>query len=217
MSKKTTNISTADAVDSILTSATAAHVSQPDSAPDPFDLNRLRLSTHLNAAVGVKKLLTSVPVKKPSKEWFVRVHADPSFHIQTYVVELKEDSEVYLVDPGLWNGLVYESTFGPRALFTAQSKQGDTFIWPIRLPGPDGRLDDWNRSALEAAQVAMKKWVRVQSNRSLGAYEIYEAAAPWGEPEWPDLQFKDLLKIAFKDRLIDSADHPVLKRLRGEA
>ena len=63
----------------------------------------------------------------------------------------------------------------------------------------------------------MKKWVRVQSNRSLGAYEIYEAAAPWGDPEWPDVQFKDLLKIAFKDRLIDTADHPVLKRLRGEA
>jgi hypothetical protein len=80
-----------------------------------------------------------------------------------------------------------------------------------------GTLDDWNRSALEAAQVAMKKWVRVQSNRSLGAYEIYEAAAPWGDPEWPDVQFKDLLKIAFKDRLIDTADHPVLKRLRGEA
>ena len=35
--------------------------------------------------------------------------------------------------------------------------------------------------------MAMKKWVRVQSNRSLGAYEIYEAAAPWGDPEWPDL------------------------------
>src|SRR5262245_32112054 len=195
MSKQSTNVSTAEAVNSILASAPAAPTPPPDAPPDPFDLNRLRLSTHLNAAAGVKKLLTTVPVRKPSKEWFVRVHGDPSFHIETYVVELKEDGDVYLVDPGLWDGLVYESTFGPRALFMAQNKQGDTFVWPVRLPGPDGRLDEWNRSALEAARVAMTKWVRVQSNRSLGAYEIYEAAAPWGEPEWPDVSFQGVLRI----------------------
>jgi hypothetical protein len=60
--------------------------------------------------VGVKKLLTNVPVKKPSKEWFVRVHADPAFHLSTYVVKLKEDGEVYLVDPSLWAELAAEST-----------------------------------------------------------------------------------------------------------
>ncbi len=211
------NVSSTENAKIVKESSCTSQIPQDDVPPDPFDLNRLRLSTNLNAAVGVKKLLTSVPVKKPSKEWFIRVHDDAAYHIETYVIELKEDGEVYLVEPGLWTGLVYESTFGPRALFTAQNKQGDTFIWPIRLPGPDGRLDEWNRSALEAAQVARKKWIRIQSNRSLGAYEIYEAAAPWGNPEWPDVKFQDLLRIAFKDKYIERADHPVLKRLRGEA
>ncbi len=37
-------------------------------------------------------------------------------------------------------------------------------------------------------------------------------------PEWPQESLGELLKIAFKGgKLIDSVDHPVLKRLRGEA
>ena len=31
------------------------------------------------------------------------------------------------------------------------------------------------------------------------------------------MAFSDLLRIAFRDRIINSPDHPVIKRLRGEA
>jgi hypothetical protein len=31
------------------------------------------------------------------------------------------------------------------------------------------------------------------------------------------LTLKELLRIAFKDRFIDTYEHPVLRRLRGEA
>jgi hypothetical protein len=37
------------------------------------------------------------------------------------------------------------------------------------------------------------------------------------DPEWPELGFWDLIKIAFRDHLIDRIDHPVVKRLRGQA
>ena len=32
-----------------------------------------------------------------------------------------------------------------------------------------------------------------------------------------DTPFRDLLAVAFKGRLVDTLDHPVLRRLRGEA
>jgi hypothetical protein len=191
--------------------------SNPVEKPDPFDVSRLRLSQDFIAAAGVKKLLTMVPVKKPSKEWFIRTHPSPEYHIESCVIELKEDAETYLVDPTLWHELASESTFGPRALITTINRQGNLFLWSIRLPGPDGRLDDWNRSALEISQLAASKWVRVQSNMSLGAYEVYEAAASWTDPEWNIPPFKELLRIAFKDKFVQSLDHPVIRRLRGEA
>jgi hypothetical protein len=58
--------------------------------------------------------------------------------------------------------------------------------------------------------------VRVKANMSLGAYEVYEASATIPEPTWPELTYQQMLAIAFKGRLVDNFDHPVLKRLRGE-
>ena len=184
---------------------------------DPFDVSRLTLSQNFHSAAGVKKVLSTVPVRKPSKEWFVRTHPDPKFHITTCVIDLKEDSELYLVDPSLWETLAGESTFGPRALITTINRQNVLYLWPIRLPDADGRIDDWNRSALEASQRAKDAWVRVQSNRSLGAYQVYEASYNQNDPTWDVPSLSELLRIAFKDKFINSDDHPILRRLRGEA
>lgn len=184
---------------------------------NPFDPGRLRLSQDFVSAAGVKKVLNTVPVRKPSKEWFVRTHPDSAYHINSCVIELKEDSEVYLVDRPLWDVLAAESTFGPRALITTINRQGVLFLWPIRLPGADGRIDDWNRSALQLSTLAAEKWVRVQSNRSLGAYEVFEASGQWSEPSWDVPPFPELLRLAFKDKFIQDLEHPVLRRLRGEA
>jgi len=42
--------------------------------PDPFDVARLTLSQDFQSAAGVKQVLNTIPVRKPSKEWFVRTH-----------------------------------------------------------------------------------------------------------------------------------------------
>jgi hypothetical protein len=185
------------------------------AAPDPFDPASLRLSQDF-AALGVKKALLTVPVRKPDKTWWVRVHPDDAYALQTAVIELKEERETYLVTPALWPGLAAEAAFSPRALFTAVNRQGVLFCWPARLPGADGRLDAWSQSQLEAIQKARKGWVRVAANMTLGAYEVWEAPGDLGEPDWPDKPFRELLALAFKGKLIDSPDHPVLRKLRGE-
>jgi hypothetical protein len=161
---------------------------------DPFNPDRLRLSQDFAAAVGVRKLLTTIPVRKPSKEWFVRTHPDVAYRLQTRVLELKEDREIYLVSQHLWHALASEPTFSPRLLVTAINRQGVLFLWPIRLPGPDGKIDDWSRSAMEVAETAREQWVRVSANMSLGAYDI-AVAAHQAEPQWPALAMGEILKI----------------------
>ena len=53
---------------------------------------------------------------------------------------------------------------------------------------------------------------------SLGvAYELFEATGNFPEPEWPEVEFSEILRVAFRERYIDSIDHPLVKRLRGEA
>jgi hypothetical protein len=179
------------------------------------DLSQLRLDQNFVETAGVKKLLTTVPVRKPNPQDFVRVHPDPKYRETLAVIELKEAREVYLVPPVVANELPGE--FYMATLFTAVSRQGVVFLWPVRLPGSDGKILEWHRSAAEAAERAMKTWVRVKANMDLGAYEIYEAANTVSEPQWPAASFNELLRTAFRDRLIADFDHPVIQRLRGLA
>src|SRR5262249_49607313 len=103
----------------------------------------------------------------------------------------------------------------PATLFTAINRQGVPFLWPVPIAMTDARILEWHRSLREAAERAMDKWVRVQANMDLGAYEMFEATGVIPDPDWPDLSFLHLLRIAFRDRIVDRLDHPVVKRLHG--
>jgi hypothetical protein len=182
--------------------------------PNPFDPAALRLDQSYADTVGVKKLLTTVPVRKPNRQDFVRVHPDPKYRLTpAAIIEVKEDREVYLVTPDMAQALLGE--FATATLYTTISRQGTLHIWPVKLPAPEGRQNEWHRSAAEGAERAMKKWVRVTASMSLGAYEIFEASGDLPEPLWPDFSFPDILKIAFRDRIVDCADHPLVQRLQG--
>jgi hypothetical protein len=61
----------------------------------------------------------------------------------------------------------------------------------------------------------MTRWIRMKANMSLGAYEITVAESVVADPVWPDLSFQELVRIAYRDRMITTLDHPVIKRLRG--
>jgi hypothetical protein len=61
----------------------------------------------------------------------------------------------------------------------------------------------------------MSRWVRITANMALGAYEIAEATGDLPDPTWPDLPFEEILKIAFRNHIVDRHDHPVVQRLRG--
>ncbi len=182
---------------------------------NPFDnLLALRLDQSYADTVGVKKLLTTVPVRKPNRQDFVRVHPDPAYRLTpAAVIEVKEDREVYFVTPDMAQELPGE--FSVVTLYTAINRQGVLFLWPVKLPGPDGKHNEWHRSAAEAAERAKDRWVRVTANLALGAYEIVEATGNLPEPDWPEVSFQEILKTAFRERLVDRADHPLVHRLQG--
>ena len=184
------------------------------ATPDPFAPENLRLKQSFAETVGVKKLITTMPVRKPSAQDFVRVHPSPNFRADFPIIELKDEREDFLVTASMHPELTAEIVC--KTLFLAVTRQGTFFLWPIRLPGPDGKDLDWWRSAREAAEHATERWIRVKPNMNLGAYDIFEAVSTLSDPEWPALDFWQLIKIAFRDRLIDSLDHPVIKRLRGQ-
>ena len=96
-----------------------------------------------------------VPVRKPGPQEFVRVHPDPGHRLDTALIELKEERETYLLAPALRAELGDEAK--PTRLYTAISRAGALFLWPVALPGPDGRRNPWHDSAHRAAELATRR------------------------------------------------------------
>ena len=185
---------------------------------DPFEPANLRLSQDFASTIGVKKLITNVPCRKPNRQEFVRVRIGEEWRLDTMVFEDTVDRETYLVVPQLACEIAEEVR--PVCLRYAITRQNNIFLWPCKLPGIDGRTNPWNESALQAAQHAEKHWVRIVANMAAGMYDVFEASADIPDPAWPDEDIPNLtrlLELAFKEKYIQSADHPMLKRLRGES
>ena len=152
-------------------------------------------------------------MRKPADQDFVRVHPSPQFRETLAFVELKEDREIYIVEPAVVPELPGEFFYA--TLFTTITRTGVLFLWPVKVQAGDAKANEWHISAATAVQYAMKSWVRVKANMQLRGYEVFQAESAIPDPEWPDLSFDAITHIAFKDRVIRSLDHPAVKRLRG--
>jgi hypothetical protein len=189
----------------------------PNMDGNEFDLSRFAVDMGVQEFAGGRKLLNTVPVRKPAKESWIRTHPNvKEFWFKTYVLDLKEYNESYLVTPDIREYLLEngEQTLSRQVLITSITRQGTLFLWAIKLPQSDGSSNQWNESAIEAAALARTSWMRLQSDRSLGAYStVVRDGGP--EPAWPNISMQEIVKIAFKGKIIDSLSHPRLAELLG--
>lgn len=178
-----------------------------------FDLAALRLSQNFLETAGVEKR-TALRLGKPPKHSFFRVRGGAEYQFPTRLLEFGESKDAYLVAAVLAQPIV--TLLRAVVLRLYATLDGTTGIWPVALPDPL-RPNRWHTSGLEIVQVAETRWVRMAANQGVGAYDYVAALGDLKEPGWPGVDFEETIREAFKDRCIDSAEHPVLRALRGEA
>jgi hypothetical protein len=98
MAKSSMSVAQGDQRDMV--SEVAPSTKQGSLPPDPFDPASLRLGQDFVSSIGVKKVLTVVRCRKPSRQEFVRVRPGVEWRLETAVYEDKVQRETYLVDRG---------------------------------------------------------------------------------------------------------------------
>lgn len=172
-------------------------------AVDPAEVGTTSTKTHATISAG-----------RPAPGVWIRTHPGADFWMMS--AGLKSlDGKLYLATTDVLGAVSEDVRYYQLATFTTRA--GALGVWPIVMPGPDGNPTAWTQSALEAATTAKKEWVRIRANMSIGAYEVHRLLVTIPEPEWPDLTFEQILICAFKDRIINSVDHPLVRALRGLA
>jgi len=174
--------------------------------PDSFDTASLKFKQK------AKKILKTIPCKSiPDAQDYVRVRAGDGWQIETLLVQDEKTRDYYIIAQKLHDQLL---TKGFRALLRmAMSHSGDPFIWILKMSPIDPRTESWCHSAMAKATLAETAWVQIGEDR-MGYREMMVYTGMNREPQWPDMEFKDVLRLCFNDRFIDSLDHPVVKRLR---
>jgi hypothetical protein len=174
-------------------------------------LKKLLIPQDFARRVGTRKLVMTIPMRNPKKQEFVRVRQMVK---PMLFYTLVDEQQTYVVTSDIADS--FPGHIVMKELVLAITRQGTLILWPLRVPGENGRTDTWLTSAREAAVRAVHSWVRVQANMDLGAFEVYEAVGAIPDPEWPSLSMDEAVRIGVKGRVIDSLDHPVLQKLRGE-
>lgn len=178
----------------------------------------LALSQDFISEVSATRVITKVPVKRPHKQDWFKIHPDSAYRLETVgFIEHKEAEELYAVAPEIYGAV--SDLAKPYSLYTAMTRSKVLFLLPIRLPDEDGKDHDAWKTLRAAMPIAMEKWAKIAFSKALGGYELStvnpNVVIP--DPEWPDKDLGDLLEIAFEGRYIDTVDHLLIKRMRGEA
>ena len=175
---------------------------------------RVRLDQNFLDEADVQQILSTVNIRKPNKDEFFRVHPDPDRNFFAGTIKLNNEREIYVVDPNVIPEV--KEDIVPKSFLQCINTANVTFLWPLKLPSNDGRaLDQWSRSALNAASLAKDRWLKMRSDFSAGGYVAFEAKGDLPAPDWPEESFEEILEIAFRDCYIDSAEHHIIRKLKG--
>jgi len=192
---------------------TTQNMPQAVASNSALDLNSLRLPANYGATLGVKKLLTNVPVRKPRKTQFFRSHPSADMAFGGMLLQQKEKDESYLVMPDVAQQI--SELVQAVDLFAAIDRQNNVFLIPVPRPGDSGLRNPWHESLFQAVELAKESWIRINANMQIGGYDVCEAQVSLSQPDWPEHAMHKLIEVAFRGKIIQSLDHPVVQGLLG--
>jgi hypothetical protein len=185
----------------------------PQATSAEFDITSLRIPSNFGATLGVKKILNLVPVGKPTPTQFFRSHTNDAMQFNAMLLAPKGSQENYLVThqvAGHIPELVKSVT-----LMLVIDRQNNLRLVPVPLPGPEGQRNPWHQTLLDAITLSKTNWLRINANLGNGGYDVFQAQVELPDPEWPDHTIDEIIKVAFRGRIINDLAHPVVQGLLG--
>jgi hypothetical protein len=197
--------------------APAGHQPQPDPAPvDPFDPMNLGISTDYAAAISAHASTKPFELRKPNNQEFFRT--SPFEHQRLLVggiVDKQDMSKLYVVLPSLLDEVRvrYSSHLRIYELVITQTLAGAPLLWGV--PQEEDRGGRWHSQERAARHQGTTRWTNMVAGR--GQYD-FTTIDNLKQVDWDSFPpMAETLRQALSDgRIIDSMDHPLLRKLRGE-
>lgn len=174
--------------------------------------------------IKVTPVLSTITVGKPSKTAFFRIRCGEGWdpvEVYTFAPDgAGKDSQTYLVMP-VCHGLLHDMGLLMPAKFYMYQVFGSGVLkidYISQKPDRAGNLSRYHITRMEAYEAAKSQWIRMQANQEAGYYTWALAEDILPDPVWPKKPetLEDAMEIAFKGFIIDSLEHPEIKKLKGK-
>lgn len=184
-----------------------------EDSDDEFSPENLRLLNKIDLRDLVTAELVELPARKPKKDEWFRVH--PEYQQQGGILEIDSENKVFWVSKKIQAQVVHDPCFTFRLCVLCVTRQGIPFIWPVKTDFESGgNGDKFVRIPFSAMTLGRQKWTRLYWSQEKREHQV-ETSDLSDAPKFPDKPFPELLKLAFKDALISTPDHPAILNLKG--
>lgn len=159
-----------------------------------------------------------VECEKPAKGLFFTVLPETSKPYKNrafYFLLQMEGRDPYLIAPKIAEQKKEEDTIRPVMIVRYVTMAGEEGLWPLKLNPPDGKSNNWNTSALNILELAESGWVRMVNAGKHYRHQVSRKTLKEVPPKFTDRAFKDLIDIAFKDRIVKTLDHEIWEVLEN--
>jgi hypothetical protein len=170
------------------------------------------------APANVEKLPPKLSCGTASGRGFFVAHPDPNMRALVMLVKPDgrdfDEEDWMLVDADVEEdladvGSMYE-------LVLCRTANGGYFLWRLKTETPGGRIDGYNESAREALEEhAGERWIKLKGGDKSRAYEVVKGSAV-NVIRWPEFDLDDLVRRAFKGRVVSSENNVLIRQLRGD-
>lgn len=188
-----------------------------------IDFNKIKVP--VDRKIKVQKVLNTILIGKPSKTSFFQIRQGEGFEpieLFTFAPDhVGKDSNPYLVQDEECQAYLEQLEVLIPAKFYLYIIYGSDVMkidYISQKTDSMGNLNRYHSSRMEAYEEAGHKWIRMYANQEGGFYSYAYAEDNLPAPNWPGkpANMEEALNIAFKDYIIDSPNHPIIKKLKGK-
>jgi hypothetical protein len=165
------------------------------------------------SAVGIVAISVG---KAPTKNEFFRTHADFRPVIPIVDLEVGMEKQFFAVADNMvepLEGIGISVTL--HTLYLTVTSAGAVRIIPIRHANAEGELNEYHRTKEIGLRDAIKRWVRLYTDRANHCYKVFPAPeGRFPDPIWPEISHAKIFRLGFRDKghLIDNTEHATFRK-----
>jgi hypothetical protein len=186
---------------------------RPAAAAEKFATFTAMRHDPSTSLVQARKRLVTIPARSPDKAWFVRTSLNPEHSgILPLYWDKSGDGRPFLIAESVQD--YFGNDVRNNYCVLSVTRQQMFFLWCSPLEDQEGNWNPWHSSAHDMKALAATAWIRVKSNKQLGGYEPFDPIGSQPpDPEWPDISWGDIVRLAFRRHLVEMETHPLINRL----